>query len=668
MGGWRYKKRSQMPTYRKRDKAGISDHFVPTINQKRKIENKKTNNMETLLDYYSAVDQSGFNGITDDDVISLLPQCDSEHPDFTFGAREWMAFKIRKSFDYKDDSDKGTIYGLSWMTAGKGTNEAGEEIDLYLPDVRELKQDDFEYYENRYKVSSSLFPKIEYGLLVYFGQATPFSKRNDFKSELGIKVTELANIYWGKSLEGGEHNHNFQHYFRYLTLAFNIFQRARLTAELDTLCSEVIHKHANWNIHRGDSLRGVLDLSNLMTENYSLFRSKIDFNDIVAKNLGAANELQKTYTWGAIYIVDQCISIRNKQNVDCKDLIHYKAELFEKMAGERTEKLVCLTFIESALRLYKIAKDSVKVAEMETAYMATRSQITLNTEFTEFPPEYVKEVANMINEIIKTSDESGILSELMDTRWFKTTEQIESQAEITRNGSIIQLIATTVIKDKFGNTVDKYITDEEIKEMFFWQEYGFSYQIGIQNLHQFIIEAYKAEKFTYNTIMGCLEGTWYNEPVTRTYYGKTVDVKVLDVLSPGLKLCFNEFETSMKDLDNYHFDYITVADTLTLKIESILRLYCERIGIVTMKPREKAGVPLVMEKLLDDLLNDLKDTPERPTGFKEEDRLLLKYVLTLKGLNLRNRVAHGLMDAWEYNFPDIIIVLVILLRLSNYFK
>lgn len=624
--------------------------------------------MKTILDYYAVIDNSEFNGITDDDVINLLPQHESKHPDFLVSAREWMAFKIRKSFDYQNDPTKGTVHGLSWMTAGKGSNEVGEEIDIYVPDVRELKQDDFEYYENRYKACSSLFPKIEYGLLVYFGQATPFSKRNDFKSELGLKLTELAKKYWDKSLEGGEHNHNFQHYFRILKLAFHIFQKTKLTTEIETLCTEIIDKHTNWDIHRSDSLRGMLDLSGLMTDNFSLFKNKVDFNNIIAKNLSTANELQKTYTWGAIYIVDQCISIRNKQNADYKDLVHYKAELFEKMAGERTEKLVCLTFIENALRFYKIAKDSAKVAGMEAAYMATRSQITLNSEFTEFPTEYITEVTNMIYEIIKTSDERGILTELMDSRWFKTTEQIQAQAEINHSGSIVPLVATTVIKDKFGNTVDKYITDDEIKDMFFWQEYGFSYQIGVQNLHQFIIEAFKAKKISYDLFIGYFEGTWYNEPITRTYYGDTVDVRVLEVLRPGLKLCFDELKAAMNDLENYHFDYITVTDTLTVKIESILRLYCERIGIATMKPREKSGVALVMEKLLDDLLSDLKDTPEKPTGFKEEDRLLLKYVLTLKGHNLRNRVAHGLMDACEYNFPNIVILLVILLRLSNYFK
>ena len=580
-----------------------------------------------------------------------------------------MAFCIRKSFDNKDDPAKGTVFGLSWMRAGTSRNAAGEEIDIYEPDVRNLKPDDFEYYEDRYKACHSLFPKTEYGLLVYFGHATPYSKRNDFKSELGLKLSELAKIYWDKSLEGGENNHNFQHYFRILTLAFNIFQRAKLTAELDVLCAEIIDHHDSWDIHRGDSLRGILDLSGLMADNYSLFKDKVDFNHVVEKNLSAAHELEKTYTWGAIYIVDLCIKIRTKQNADSKDLIYYKAQLYEKMAGERAEKFVCLTFIEKALRLYKIAQSEGKVAQMEAAYMATRSQITFNTEFfKEFPPEYLDYVTKMIKEKIDTSDENGILSELTDASWFTDIAQIKAQAEVNQRGSLVPFLATTDIKDKFGNTVDKYITDEEIKEMFFWEEYGFALQIGKRKLHQFIIEVYKAGKLSYDSLLGYLENTWFNVPVPRTYNGQHIDVRVLDVLRPGLKLFFSELEASMKDLDNYEFDYITVTDTLTLKIESILRLYCERIGIPTMKPREKAGVPLMMEKLLDDLLSDLKDTPERPTRFREEDRLLLKYVLTLKGYNLRNKLAHGLMDAWEYTFPNIVIIIVILLRLSNYFK
>lgn len=467
--------------------------------------------METLPDYYAKIDSPEFEGITRDDVLALLPHLDSSHPDYNTAARECMAFCIRKSFDNKDDPAKGTVFGLSWMRAGTSRNAAGEEIDIYEPDVRNLKPDDFEYYEDRYKACHSLFPKTEYGLLVYFGHATPYSKRNDFKSELGLKLSELAKIYWDKSLEGGENNHNFQHYFRILTLAFNIFQRAKLTAELDVLCAEIIDHHDSWDIHRGDSLRGILDLSGLMADNYSLFKDKVDFNHVVEKNLSAAHELEKTYTWGAIYIVDLCIKIRTKQNADSKDLIYYKAQLYEKMAGERAEKFVCLTFIEKALRLYKIAQSEGKVAQMEAAYMATRSQITFNTEFfKEFPPEYLDYVTKMIKEKIDTSDENGILSELTDASWFTDIAQIKAQAEVNQRGSLVPFLATTDIKDKFGNTVDKYITDEEIKEMFFWEEYGFALQIGKRKLHQFIIEVYKAGKLSYDSLLGYLENTWFH--------------------------------------------------------------------------------------------------------------------------------------------------------------
>ncbi len=78
-----------------------------------------------------------------------------------------------------------------------------------------------------------------------------------------------------------------------------------------------------------------------------------------------------------------------------------------------------------------------------------------------------------------------------------------------------------------------------------------------------------------------------------------------------------------------------------------------------------------MEKNIDDLLRDLKQDPDgepkQETNFDENDRLLIKFVLTEKaGLNLRNRVAHGLMDANEYTFDNIVALFLIILKLSKY--
>ena len=114
-----------------------------------------------------------------------------------------------------------------------------------------------------------------------------------------------------------------------------------------------------------------------------------------------------------------------------------------------------------------------------------------------------------------------------------------------------------------------------------------------------------------------------------------------------------------------------MIDSLTLKVEGLLRYFCEKIGIATFKTRQKGSQKLVMEKLLDDLLADIAHQPslrpEQKTYFDEEDRILIKYVLAEKvGLNLRNEVAHGLMDIFEYTFERVVILFCIIIKLSKY--
>ncbi|MDL2255461.1 DUF4209 domain-containing protein [Parabacteroides sp. OttesenSCG-928-K15] len=622
--------------------------------------------METLKEYYSVIDSKEFENLSDEAIIDLLPKLTPEDADFPKVILENTAFAIRKSLDIKDDPPNGTVRGLSWRFKGKNTDEQGNETNVYVPDVTILTQQDYEYFEQRFKECGGLFPKTEYGLLVYFGQKTPYSKRNDFKKELADNLMSLAYIYWNKALEGGERNYNFQTYFPILRTAYVIYQGARLTAEVDALSQEIIDNHKNWDIRRKDTLRGILDFSNIMAEHFSIFKTKVNFEDVIAKNLAAAKEIEKTYTWGAIYIVDNCILIRQKQNVDCKDLLKYKAELYEKMASERSENFICLQFIDTALRIYQSLKDDAKISELETVYATTREKIEMNSEkFFEFPNDYVEGRSQMIKDLIDVADEQSIIANVA-SNWFSSIEAIQEMANNASKASLLATMATTNILDKFGNTIDKYCTEEEIKEMHFWQSFGFSFQIGIASLHEYIIEAYKAGKFTYKNLISYLETTWYNEPITHTYHGETIDLRVLDVLKPGLKKCFKELDFSFLDLENNHYDCVTVTDTLTLKMETILRFICEKLGIATFKTRDKGGEKLVMEKLLDDMLNDLRDTQQKPTGFQEADRLMLKYILTPKGYNLRNRVAHGLMDLWEYSFMNIVFLLYLIVRLSTY--
>lgn len=623
--------------------------------------------MKTLQEYYITIDSSEFDGLTDESVIRLLPQLSSDEADFPNAVLEKNAFLIRKSLNIQENLENGTVKGLSWRYQGKNVDEQGNETNFYVPDVLALTQQDYEYFEQRFLTCSGLFPKTEYGLLVYFGQKTPYSKRNEFKKELADKLMALARIYWGKALQGGERNYNFQTYFPILQTAFAIYQGAKLTADRDAVYQEVIQHHTNWDITRKDTLRGILDFTSLMAEYFPVFKTKTNFENIITKNLTAAREIEKTYTWGAIYIVDSCIGIRQKLNVDFKDLLRYKAELFEKMVSERSESFVRLQFIETALRIYQSLNDTAKIEELGAAYTATRATIEMNHEkLIEYPDEYVQQRTRIIQELVRDADDVTITTNIATNVWFSSIEDIRQMANNIEQQSLLATIASTKVLDKFGNTIDNYATKEEIQEMHFWESFGFSFQAGVASLHEYIIEAYKAGKFTYAKVLSYLESTWYNEPIIHTYHGKDIELRILDVLKPGLKKCFEELDYAFQDLENNYYDYVIVVDTLTLKMETILRFMCERLGIATFKTRDKGGEKLVMEKLLDDMLNDLQDTPQKPTGFNEADRLMLKYALTPKGHNLRNRVAHGLMDLWEYSFTDVVVLLYLIIKLSTY--
>ena len=623
--------------------------------------------MKTLQEYYTTIDSVEFEGLTDESVIGLLPHLSPDEADFKHTVLENTAFMIRKSLDIKEDPENGTVRGLSWRYQGENKDEQGNETDFYIPDVTSLTLQDYEYFEQRFQKCSGLFPKTEYGLLVYFGQKTSYSKRNEFKKELADKLMELAQIYWDKALDRGEKNYNFLRYFPILRTAFSIYLEAKLTADVDIVCEKVIQQHTDWDISRKDTLRGILDLTRLMAESFSVFKNRISFENIIIKNLAAAREIEKTYTWGTIYIVDSCIGIRQKLNADFKDLLRYKAELFEKMASERSENLVRIQFIETALRLYQGLGDSAKIKELETAYTETRAKIEMNHEtLCEYPNEYVQRRTNMIQELVKDADDVTITTNIATNAWFSSIEDIRQMANNIERQSLLTTMAATKILDKYGNTIDIYTSEEEIQEMHFWESFGISFQVGIGALHEYIIEAYKTGKFTYANVLSYLESTWYNDPIIHTYHGKEVELRVLDVLKPGLKKCFEELDYAFQDIKNNYYDYVIVVDTLTLKIETILRFLCERLGIATFKIRNKGGEKLVMEKLLDDMLSDLQDSPQKQTGFSEYDRLMIKYALTPKGHNLRNRVAHGLMDLWEYSFVDIVILLYLIIKLSSY--
>jgi hypothetical protein len=631
--------------------------------------------MDTLQEFYDKIDSCDFNYKTDLNLNKTLQELygklnsEGKEIEANLCELERQIFSINKSFNYIKDDDKGTVNGLSYMFAGTHTFKDGTTQPVYWPDVRKLIKKDYEYCEKRYKDCKNLHAKIEYGLMVYFGQQTDYSKRNDFKKQLYNELLTLAKEYYSKTIGGGEKNHYVLDFNRILEMAFIIAENAKLSDEIDEIVEFVFNTHQNWNVSADGTLRILLDLSCLMSDHFKTFKDKIDFNKIIEKNIEGAKELEKTYLWGAIYAIDKNIIIEQQLNLSQDSSLRHKAEIYEKMVSAEEDKnnnLVSVRFAENALRIYQSLKDQTKIDKLSAKYAELRGKIELTAHKQEMPIEYTKNISENIQKTVTDSDERGILAHFIFTPWYSSIEEIQKSADTISKQSFLSALAATSILDKFGNTIDTFNTEEEIKEHNFWQAFGFNFQLGTQTMHQFFIEAYKAGKLNYQSTIEYLESTWFNEPISRNYHSTRVKIKPIDTLKPGLKRLFDELNLFFAD-NTHSFDNVTITDSLTLKIESILRNICELINIPTFKTRQKGSDKLVMEKLIDDLLVDLKNSTENPTNFDENDRIFIKYVMTEKsGLNLRNIVAHGLMDIEDYSFANVLLVFCIILKLSKY--
>lgn len=630
--------------------------------------------MTTLEKYLNQLDNGLYDVLNDHNINSELQKISDQiakegnEEDLKLSELNRMVFSLRKSFDYENDPNNGKLKGLSWMTSGTITNEDGTKEPFYWPDATKLESNDFEYFEKRFKESSNLYIKSEYGLMVYFGAKTLYSKHRDFKSELFEILLSLSKEYLSKI------ENDFKYYigfYQAIKLAFGIAKESKLDKELAEIIEFIVSIHQAWVINKKLTLRLILDLSEILSENYSLIKGRVDLNEILKKNLEAAKELEKSNLWGAIYILDICLKIKQQiGNNDTVPIIEKKARIYEQMAleAEKQHNPAMSNFAEESLRLFQSINSKTDIDRLKVFYDKVRGEAKLNKFIHEMGSEYNQKIQNQIFKAVSESNELDIINYFIVTPWYNSIDKIEKLTEKQKTYSVLTSLLPVNILDKFGNTIDIFATDEEKEKYSFWNTYLMYFQLGTQTMTQFFIEAYKAKKLSYNTTLSYLEKTWFNDKIKRNYINQSVDIKPIDLIKPGIKRIFEELDLLFKDNENtYEPDFITIIDSLTLKIEGLLRGFFEKIGIETFKTRLKGKHKLVMEKQLDDLLSDLQPKTDNETVMLEEDRIMLKFVLSEKaGLNLRNNIAHGLMDHNEYKFETVVILFSLIMKLSNY--
>lgn len=581
-----------------------------------------------------------------------------------------QVFLFSKSFDVEDN---GAFKGISWAFSGTATLEDGTTVPHMFPDISTFVEADYDYIAKRYNETENLYAKTEYGTILYFQQPKPEFKHNDFKQELASTYFDLAKEYLSKKPSDEGATFHTLYFFKALESAFIIATSAKLSDLQNQIILYAFEVHQNWPITGKSTLRIVLDLTNLMTSSFKLFSSKIDMGSVLAKNIKAAKEQEKTYTWGAIHIIDGCIALNRKAQVlPNNDLFAEKAKLFEKLVSEAEgqRNMAAVTFAEQALRLYEEIGDENGASRLEAKYTSLRGNQGMSEIRTDFPAEYVDEMKRRIHLIIDEGNQKELVWNFVLTPMFSSLDEVRKSAEQWKVNSVMSQLFPTSIIDKFGNTIEVFSTAEEKEEESFWQAYGFSFQTGTQWLVYFFVEAIRASKLSFKSVQTFLEERWIGQKWTEKYNSVEVKIRPLDLLLPSLESFFTSSEAWIIGGQSQP-NWIMETDSLITKIEALLRYMCRHLSIATFKPRKSRdgnAHNLVMEKNLDEILADLKhEAGVNETNFDEDDRIFIKYVLTGKfGQNLRNRIAHGLMDSFEYRFENVVLIFTIIMRLAKY--
>jgi len=570
----------------------------------------------------------------------------------------------RQTFSFSKEPEKG----LSFKMAGTKKLEDGTEVSFEWPDIKEWTEDNFVHITSRFHNCKNLFATTEYGLLLYY--SNHLTHNNNIRKLLQA-LFDLAKSYLKKSLPNDDKEHYILYFNSVLANAFHIADNRKKDSEIHSLYQELIHfatdVHNNWDVTRKSTLRSIIDLTDFALQYKKEFQI-VDLNKYLDQNFEAAQEVAKTYNWGAIYICDVSKNLADAIGNKKYDWETSKAEQFEAMIQPNIDSgnLAAVTFVENALALYKKLGNTKKITELSKRYDEVRSVFRLGEIKQELPQEETKRITEIIKKEVSEKNSRQILETICLRPMYSALDHIQKMAdEIYAESSFSRLFPSSII-DKYGNTVEVFTTEEEKRKFEFWQTYGFNFQIGTQTLTHFFFEALKAGKLNYDAVIEFLSATWLGQTYHELFNGYEYNVSPLDAIKPGMKSFFEELEKWKSD-NTYPANFVCSTDSLVTKTEYILRYFCKLADIPTFVDKRKNDHKVKNEKNIDELLRSIKHSEENKTGFLEDHRKFIEYILTNKmGNNLRHRVAHGLMDAQEYTVTNPILLLNIILILSTY--
>jgi len=614
--------------------------------------------MNALEEFYKELDDSNWDVKNESNINTALQKVNEILSEKGLIDVQHFAEIDRQAFHFNKSPEKR----LSFRAAGTRKMEDGTEIPFEWPDIREFKENDFDYLFKRYKSCKNIYAKTEYGLVLFYSK---FKQNNIFVSELLTSLFQLLKSYIEKAKIKEDKNHYILYSRIVLENALHISNNRKDNPDINNSYKSLIEYsfevHQNWDITHSSTLRAIIDFTDFSIQYFKDYKLYVDVYKVLDKNWEAAKDITKTYVFGAIYIADVSVKLCKKLDVDTKEWFYFKAQQYEKLSSDpkNKENLASVSFVEKAMSIYKSLKDKKNLSRLQKEYQKLRTEFKLGEVRQEIPQDETRRITELIKKEVAEKSEEEIIKTLIFTPMIRPLADIKLWSEESFKQPMLMDMLPVTIQDKFGNTVAKYFSDDERKHFLLLRTYEFHLQIALQSIIHYFIEAFRSGKISSDGILNLLRQTWMGEDRLRKSNGKNINFSYIKIVEPGIYSYFQEL-LKWKSEPDYYPNFVCATDSLVLKAEYFLREFCYFLEIPTFKSKDGN---IIMERILDNILNNarIKET------LTEDDYFFIKFILIEKaGYNLRNRIAHGLMDNIEYGLEYSLLAIIIILKLSNY--
>jgi len=393
-----------------------------------------------------------------------------------------------------------------------------------------------------------------------------------------------------------------------------------------------------------------------------------DFTDtlpIFETQLNAEEEPGDKFLWTNAYF-DTAILIARKINGDFKSWFEKLGDYHVQIAERETQPerfwLKSRSYT-AAIEAYRNSGNTTKKKRIEQRNFELKPQIKLSNIRIERSPKEIaafntlyKHIEKECNALLERPAEE-IYANLADGWFFPSKETITK----TTNKVKSSFDFFTVVQFDRNKNIKANAADNNEAKKFNEAYQNYLYTITLQYLHCTLIPGIKSGKLTYQNFIAFLSRhTWLGKPYIKTDLGgKDIEFNWLTLLAPAICDYFVQVQSWIWSNESYSPNFVLCIDSLTLKMEGLLRNFAERLNISTTIGGKKGTQEVYINLILDnEIIRQY---------FDADDIQFFRFLFVNEGgMNLRNNVAHCYYHFLDYNLDKMNLLLAALIRIAKY--